>query len=139
MPTLQTQQQIWKRVEKIEAGVMRDITANYRKALEAIRADIALAFERYAVEGSLTFSEMQKFNRMVKLNASITKSLNAMGAANNRIVQSWQNGAYTQNYYGYSWGTDNQFNVALNWDQFNFATVRAAVDNPMYHLARRVR
>jgi len=47
------------------------IASQYRIALNQTRARLALVYEKYAVEGVLTYAEMAKYNRLTALEKDL--------------------------------------------------------------------
>jgi hypothetical protein len=57
-----------KAAEKLTNQAEKELIKAYRESLKEIRAQLALAYEKYAADGTLTMAEMMKYGRLVKLD-----------------------------------------------------------------------
>ena len=52
-----------KAAEKLTNQAEKELIKAYRESLKEIRAEVALAYEKYAVAGALTMAEMMKYRK----------------------------------------------------------------------------
>ena len=112
------------------------IANQYREALVKIRADIGVLYEKYAVNGQLTYGEMTKFNRLTKLERRITDYMAPTIAKNDALLAKISLVEYDEAFYRYGWSIDQQLGASLQWGQLNPEAVKAAVANPLNLIAR---
>lgn len=62
---------IQKKVDKIVIGVNNGIITNYAGILRDVRAEVADNIAKYGVDNSLTYADMQRQDRLKKLNRNI--------------------------------------------------------------------
>ena len=114
----------------------KQLVANYRQAVDAIRLDIAKVYEKYAVNGELTLAEMTKFNRLTNLEKQIVKDVRPYLTANDSLLKKVSAVEYDEAFYRYAWTMDQQTGVALQWGVLNTDAVAAAVANPLDLISR---
>jgi hypothetical protein len=62
---------IVKANDAIVAAQKKKMAGDYARLLKNLKFTVANAYESYAVDGHLTYEQMQKFNRIKKLNADL--------------------------------------------------------------------
>ena len=75
-------EQLIAQVEQLESQAENGISRNYAQALKETRNIIRDKFDSYAVDGELTFAEMQKYNRRKKLNKEVRDAMNDLWVEN---------------------------------------------------------
>jgi len=116
------------------------VVANYRQALRNIRQTIGRLYEKYAVNGKLTYAEMSKYNRLSALEKQIQEDILPSIAKNQGIYKNMPPIEYEEAFYRYGWSIDQQLGASLKWGVLNENAVKAAVANPMNNIAvRRLR
>ena len=79
-------------VEQLESQARNGISRNYAEALEETRNIIRDKFDSYAVDGELTFAEMNKYSRRKNLNKEVRDAMNDLwgenGAETRKTVRS---------------------------------------------------
>ena len=87
-------------VEQLENQARNGISRNYAQALKETRNIIRDKFDSYAVDGELTFAEMNKYSRRKKLNKEIQQSMNDLwvgnGAETRKTVRSIYKTSFNQ-------------------------------------------
>lgn len=77
MVDLQKQyENIVKYSERMFKALDRQNRQDYARALKQVKAAIADVYAKYGVNGKLTYSDMQKYNRIVKLDQMLSTSIN---------------------------------------------------------------
>jgi len=120
-----------KAVEALTKKTEKELIANYRKALNDIRAKMALIYEKYSVDGSLTFAEMAKYNRYVGLNKSIEKQLKELTGKNAKITRILSGTVYQESYYRTAFFFEEGVQAKLGYGLLNPEVIKAAVQNPI--------
>jgi SPP1 gp7 family putative phage head morphogenesis protein len=91
---LKLQEQLDKAIAKKEKGIIAD----YKAALDELRAMMATAYAKYEVAGALIFSEMMKYNRAAKLDKEIQSVLNELGKKNAKSTRDIMKLVYTESF-----------------------------------------
>lgn len=115
----------------------RELLRNYKIALDDIRGKLALLYERYSVNGELTFAEMSKFNRMASLEKQIVEIMSPALKANAKLAERLKLVEYEESFYRTAWAIDQHTGVALRWGLLSPDQIREAVANPLEYLAER--
>lgn len=113
----------------------RQALGHYAEALEAIRRDIAAIYERYSVDGSLTYAEMSRYNRLAALEKQITEDLRPVFLKDRNLIEKMSRVQYEESFYRHAWAIDQQSGVALTWGLLRESDVIASVANPLRKIA----
>ena len=116
---------------KILSGTERTITRNYREALRNTRAQMMELYEKYSIEGKLTYAEMSKYNRLDNLNNSLSREVGGLYNKNNALTRQLGASVYTENYFRYAWALETDAAYMLDFGLVNKETIRASVQSPM--------
>ena len=122
---------ITKALQKKEDEALRLIAANYRQALKEIRNELTQVYEKYAIDGKLTYAEMSKYNRLTKLEAEILKEINGMYNDNAKVILRLGPEIYQESFYRHHWGISRAYGIDVNFGLLRPEQVREAVRNPM--------
>ncbi|WP_425447750.1 phage minor head protein [Dethiothermospora halolimnae] len=79
-------QKLRKEIDKISATLERDVIYNYRDALKALREVLSFMYEKYEVDGKLTYQEMAKYGRIDKLDKEINILIAALYKNNTKLI-----------------------------------------------------
>lgn len=120
-----------------ETEAIRELARNYAAAIDAIRNDLARLYERYAENGKLTHAEMSKFNRLASLEKQLTGTIRPAALKNERVIEKVARVQYEESFYRHAWSIDQNVGVSLRWGLLSPEQVKAAVENPLRHLAKR--
>lgn len=71
MPLTDDFMKIQKDIDEIVEAVKSGVITNYAGMLRDVRSEIADATVKYGKDNTLTYSDMQRFNRLKKLNANV--------------------------------------------------------------------
>ena len=119
-----------------ESRAIRELASNYAEAIEAIRADLARLYERYAENGKLTHAEMSKYNRLASLERQIREDIRPVALRNNRLLDRLAKVQYEESFYRHAWTLDQHVGVSLRWGLLSPEQVTAAVSNDLALLAK---
>jgi SPP1 gp7 family putative phage head morphogenesis protein len=117
-------------------GYEREVLRNYAAALKKIRNDIAKLYERYSVNGQLTYAEMSKYNRLTSLESQVADIMRPAFGKIDRLIDKVGPLEYEEAFYRAGWAIDQTTGVALKWGLLNDKAVKAAVANPLDLIAK---
>lgn len=120
-----------KAADKLAAKRQRELLKAYRASLNEIRAVIANAYEKYAVDGVLSNSDMMKYGRLVKLEESIAKQVSSLAGTEARTTKAAIKEVFQESYYRSAWALETGAEVALGFTILNPKAIEAAVLNPL--------
>ncbi|MCP4650298.1 MAG: hypothetical protein GY853_09515 [PVC group bacterium] len=101
----------------------------YKKALDNIRSDIALMYERFGDD--VTFAEMTSFNRLRNLEKQIDDELRKLGATTNRGIKRSITDTYQDSYYATAFDVEKTLQTKFGFGQLSEKQVEAMIFNPL--------
>lgn len=119
-----------KAADKLEKQAEKEIIKTYRASLKEIRAEIALAYEKYAVAGALIMAEMMKYGRLVKLEESIAKQVSALTGTEARTTKKAIKEVFSESFYRSAWALETGAEVSLGFAVLKPEAIEAAILNP---------
>jgi len=123
--------EIDKVIDALVKKTDKELIANYKKALKEIRAEMALIYEKYSIEGALTYAEMAKYNRYTGLNNSIEKQLKELIGKNAKLTRTLSGTVYQESYYRTAYFFESGVQAKLGYGILNPDVIKAAVQNPI--------
>lgn len=90
--------QLQKKLIKIEQIGEREIAKNYKRTLDEVRSSIASLYEKYDVNGQLTLFEMNKYNRLAKLDKEVMRMVSEMYKGNTQVIRGVLRGVVDDTY-----------------------------------------
>jgi len=120
-----------KAADKLEQQAEKATIKVYREGLKEIRAEVALAYEKYAIAGALTMAAMMKYGRLVKLEESIAKQVSALTGAETRTTKKAIKNVFTESFYRSAWALETGAEVSLGFALLKPEAVEAAILNPL--------
>ena len=107
------------------------IVKEYAIALRDIRAELAVAYEKYAVGKELSYAEMTRYNRLANLEEDIFKRVNKLTATTASQLKRGQGEIFAGSYYRTAFLLETEVQAKLGFGQLNPNTIEAAVNNPL--------
>jgi len=121
------EQLVNKRVKKGE----RDIVKRYALLLNDIRKELAKLYEKYEVDGKLTFAEMAKYDRLKKFLDYMNWLLGAVYRDLKKVVYNILGESYLDGYYLTAWAVETDTLSRLNYSAVPASTIAAMIENPI--------
>ena len=118
-------------VDRLTKQAEKELIKVYRDSLKEIRAQVALAYEKYSREGSLSMGEMMKYGRLVKLEEAIAKELSKLTGRETRTTKKAIKDVFAESYYRAGWALETGAEVLLGFTVLKPEAVEAAVLNPL--------
>jgi len=112
------------------------IAAQYRIALNQTRAALALVFEKYAINGVLTYAEMAKYNRLTKLETAMMGYFNKQNIGVVSSLRVLPRKTLDTMFKDFAYQFDNKYGIRLSWSLIPTKAVIDIVDNPLDKIAR---
>lgn len=85
-------------IDKIIRTGEKDIARNYKETLDSLRSYIAELYSRYEAEGQLTFYEMNKYDRLSKMDKEIIKLILELYKGNSQVIRGTLRGVAEESY-----------------------------------------
>lgn len=125
----------WDRADRALArmtrGTQRQLVAAYRASYDRTRLHIAEVYERYAKAGKLTYAEMVKYNRLVKLEAEIARELTRLGVQTRIIMRRNLGDMFSEGYYRTMYAVEREARAEISFNMLNPTLVEQSVQNPI--------
>ena len=116
-----------RRVKKSE----RDIVKRYAILLNDIRKELAKLYEKYEVDGKLTYSEMAKFDRLRKFIDYIDYLLKVVYKDVRKTVYDVLGESYLDGYYLTAWAVETDTLSRLSYSVVRPEVITAMIENPI--------
>jgi SPP1 gp7 family putative phage head morphogenesis protein len=116
-----------KRVKKGE----RDIVKRYALLLNDIRKELAKLYEKYEIDGKLTFAEMAKYDRLRKFIEYISWLLGVAYKDLKKVIYDILGESYLDGYYLTAWAVETDTLSRLSYSAVPAATITAMIENPI--------
>jgi SPP1 gp7 family putative phage head morphogenesis protein len=116
-----------RRVKKGE----RDIVKRYALLLNEVRKELAKLYEKYEVNGKLTYAEMAKYDRLRKFIDYIDHLLMVAYKDVRKTIYDVLGESYADGYYLTAWAIETDTLSRLAYSAVTAATITAMIENPI--------
>jgi len=116
-----------RRVKKGE----RDIVKRYAILLNDVRKELARLYEKYEVDGKLTYSEMAKYDRLRKFIEYIDYLLKILYKDVRNTVYDVLGESYLDGYYLTAWAVETDTLSRLSYSAVRQEVITAMIENPI--------
>lgn len=120
-----------KEIDKMENGVEKELLKQYSIALKGIQGYFA---ELYSKHGELTFTEMQKYNRMKALEGQLKTLIKDLSGKNAKVLKTSLAEIFQHAFYTTAFTMESEAQMLLSYSLLRPETIEAAVQNPVYGL-----
>lgn len=90
--------QLNNKLNRIERMGLSNIDKNYKKILDDLRISIAKLYEKYEVNGQLTYDEMVKYNRLQKIDKEVYDKVLELYGENSKVIRGTLQGITRETY-----------------------------------------
>ncbi|QXJ39582.1 NAD(+)--arginine ADP-ribosyltransferase EFV [Parageobacillus caldoxylosilyticus] len=116
-----------RRVKKGE----RDIVKRYALLLNELRKELAKLYEKYEVNGKLTYAEMAKYDRLRKFIEYIDYLLKTVYKDVRKTIYDVLGESYLDGYYLTAWAVETDTLSRLSYSAVRPEVITAAIENPI--------
>lgn len=121
------QKQSRKALDLIEKQFERELIHNYQASLKEIRSKLAVAEEKYGLD----WIEMQKYNRLAKLEKEIGQEIAKLTGKNAQTLLKSNRVMYEESYYRTAHILSSEVNADLGFVLLDKDEIRKAIENPL--------
>ncbi|WP_077622009.1 phage minor head protein [Sediminibacillus massiliensis] len=121
------QRQAAKRLDNLEREFERELIRNYQISLKELRSKIAKIYQEY--DGD--WYEMQKYNRLSKLEKEIAKEIGKLTGKNAQTLKKSQRHIYEEGYYQTAYILSDAVNADLGFALLDKDEIERAIENPL--------
>jgi SPP1 gp7 family putative phage head morphogenesis protein len=113
----------------------KTLIREYKRALDDIRSQLAQVYAKYSQDGSLTYAEMSKYNRLNSLHDNVRDELINLTGKTGRAITKLSEDAYEAGFYRSAYAIEAGGGpggmVSINWGSLSPETITASVQNPI--------
>ena len=120
-----------KAADKLTAQLERELIKAYAAGLKSIRAQIAEVYARYGTDSGLTYSEMQKYNRLANLEKQIMDELKKLTGKNAKSLEVALGLIFQSGYYYTAYALESELGLRLGFGLLNPEVIKASIQNPI--------
>lgn len=126
MAKIEVNRVVDKMTQQTEAQMIKE----YRNALKDIKNTLAEIYEKYARTGDISYADMQKYNRLEKLQQTINRQLTELTKNTTKLIKTNSSNAFQTGYYM------NAFEIykvkaSLSFSIVDKKVIQASVENPI--------
>jgi len=107
--------EVLKKQDKYE----RRIQLALKQALTNIQGEMKSMYDKWAVDGKLTYAETAKYNRYASMETNIMDILDPVLKENVKDIKRLLPEQYNEAFYRTAWAIDNASGLRLNWGPIN--------------------
>lgn len=117
-------------IERAISGSQKELLNAYKTAASDVNKEIAELYAKYSEKGVLSYSEVQKYNRLGSLEKSINEIVKKLKNTVQRITGRAMENAYKESYYYSMYLAEMQAKTGIGFSTVNENMVNAAVMLP---------
>ena len=122
---------LFKRINETEQEVVK----SYKVALESIQQDLAGLYRKYAKDGKLYWTEMNRYKRLQSLETSIKSMLGKHLRDVDTYIEKQTIAVFKNSFYRHAWAIDQDAGFAFSWGRVPDKTVESIVKSPLSKLS----
>lgn len=100
---------------KRQKGFEREAKSNLVSALKDIRGEVSVFYKKYAKNGKLSITELEKNNRYKAMETKIFSAVDEAIKDNISVIKHSLGLQYKEGFYRTAWAFDNQTKLRLDW------------------------
>ncbi len=117
------------------AETEREIIKSYRVALESVQQELSELYRKYSKNGELFWTEMNRYNRLSKLEKAIRTQLQSQLLNIDRQIERRTKEAFEESFLRHAWAIDQDSGFPQSWGNVSNEMVEKAVYNPLSKLS----
>ncbi|MDW7673188.1 MAG: phage minor head protein [Bacillota bacterium] len=118
-------------IGKLTEEVAKEIVQAYARSLKKIRAELAVIYAKYGIDSKITWSEMQKYNRMANLEKQVIAELKTLTGKNAQSLKKGLAGIYEESFYRTAFSLESAVQTKLAYGLINPKVIQASIQNPI--------
>ncbi len=120
-----------KRIDETE----QEIVKSYKVALESIQQDLAGLYRKYAKDGKLYWTEMNRYKRLQALEKNVKQTLGKYLKNVDTYIEKQTITVFKDSSYRHAWAIDQDAGFAFDWGRVPGDAVDSVVTFPLSKLA----
>lgn len=127
---------VYRSVDRKLSAYEKQIAEQYRIALNQTRAKLADIYEKYAIDGVVTYGTVMKYNRLENLEKELLSVFNSSNTTVVAALKRLPKEVLQEAYKRFAYEFDNGLGVRLTWGALPNAAFENVIDNPLDKIAR---
>lgn len=123
--------QINRRSDSSRRKTETELKRIYERIAKGLLQQMATIYAKYETNGTLTYAEISKYNRLATLEKDIIGQLNGLSKDTKRSIMSLLQGHYEESYYFMAWAIEKESISRLAYSAVPIQVINAAIDNPI--------
>lgn len=115
---------------RVQTGAEKELVREYKDALTDIKKELSRLYEKHSVDGTLTYAEMSKYNRLKSLTDTLNVELAALGQAQDKTIKTLVGNAYEESFYRYGYSLDASLGTDIGFGIVNRDTILGLINEP---------
>ena len=111
--------------------VRKELLPAYKQSLDTIRQDVAMLYEKYSKDGTLSMADASKYNRLANLEKGITAEMSRLGSKQTGITKKTIKDVYQESFYRGAFAIESEAQLKLRFGELPTKQIEAALVNPM--------
>ena len=117
--------------DKMTAQTEKAVLNAYKESLDSMRLQMGKLYEKYSKNGSLTYAEMTKYNRLKSMQTSIQSNIGKTYKTLGTETRSLAKKVYEESFFRYGWAIEQDMGVNLSYGLINPDIIQASIENPI--------
>lgn len=126
------QQDALKQLDNVRKANEQELITAYATALKAVKEDMIKLHDKYAVDGVLSYAELQNYNRLQNIQKQIKDVLKDTTLTVNKSIINSIDKAYTLGTFYQAYGFDMALDMRGSWGLFNKDAVYESIVREQY-------
>jgi len=118
-------------VNKMTEQCKKELVQAYAESLKSIRNSLSYIYEKYSQDGSLTYADMTKYNRLLNLEKEIRDELYNFTGANAKRIKTLIGDVYEESFFRTAFAIEAEAQVKLAYGMLNPEVIKASIQNPL--------
>lgn len=117
--------------DKLTTQTEKVVLNAYKESLDSMRLQMGKLYEKYSKNGSLTYAEMTKYNRLKSMQTSIQSNIGGVYKTLGTETRALAKKVYEESFFRYGWSIEQTMGVNLSYGLINPKVIQASIENPI--------
>lgn len=122
-------------IRQLENETARELATAYKESLREVKQTLTHYYERYSVQGRLTYEDMLSYKRLQRLESEIIEVLRQLTSFTARQTRALTREALEEAYYRTTYIIESMANIRIMYGMLNKEAIERAIQMPLSGLA----
>lgn len=118
-------------VKSLTDTAKKELIKAYSESLKSIRSIMSFIYEKYSTDGSLSYADMTKYNRLIALEKEIKSELSNLAGQSAGIIKTLSAEVYQEAYFRTAFAIEVESQAKLAYGMINPKIIEASIQNPI--------